>query len=205
MTKQLFLDSVRIRTGILPKKDRERLLEFYSESIDDRIEDGLTEEQAVEAIGSVDEVAAQILSEAQLPKAEAAPVRRNLRAWEIVLLVLGSPLWLSLLAAALLLAVGVVLTVAMGYVVLWTGVLVLYTGNLCLAVGAIAAFAGGVSYMTSGNAGLVLMAFGIGIALIGAAVLAFFVCNLAAKGVLALGKGIVRGIRILIIREGAQK
>lgn len=204
MTKQKFLDNVRGHIGALPKQDRDRFLEFYSESIDDRIEDGLTEEAAVEAIGSVEEVVAQILSEAQPAPEETTPVRRKLRVWELVLLVLGSPLWITLLAAFAVVVLSIVLVLVTGYVVLWAGVAALYAGDLSMAAGAVAGFLGGAYYLTSGNIGPALMAFGTGIALIGAAILAFFICNLAAKGVLALGKLILRGIRALIARKGAK-
>ena len=129
MNKQQFLDAIRDKIGVLPPQDRERSLDFYSEIIDDRMEDGLTEEQAVEAVGSVEEVSAQILSEAQLPSAEPARIPRKIRVWEIVLLILGAPLWISLLAAAAMLVLSVVLVLLTAYAVLWTGVLVLYTGS----------------------------------------------------------------------------
>lgn len=79
MNKQQFLDTIRDKIGALPPQDRERSLDFYSEIIDDRMEDGLTEEQALEAIGSVEEVAAQILQEAQVPKAAPVIIPRKLR------------------------------------------------------------------------------------------------------------------------------
>lgn len=52
MTKQEFL--LRIRNGLaaLPKEDIEKSVEYYREMIDDRMEDGLSEEEAVAAIGS---------------------------------------------------------------------------------------------------------------------------------------------------------
>lgn len=204
MNKQQFLDAIQDKIGVLPPQDRERSLDFYSEIIDDRMEDGLTEEQAVEAVGSVEEVSAQILSEAQLSKAEPVNIPRKLRGWEIVLLVLGAPLWIPLLAAAAMLVLSVILVLLTAYAVLWTGVLVLYTGNLCLAVGTIAGIAGGVFFLTSGRIGPALLAFGMALAFAGLTVLAFFVCNLAAKGVFLLGKYAFRGMKALIIRKGAK-
>ena len=56
MNKEEFLNALRSALAGLPQEDIEERLAFYSESIDDRVEDGLTEEEAVEAIGTVAEV-----------------------------------------------------------------------------------------------------------------------------------------------------
>lgn len=100
MSKQEFLDALRAKLEGL--EDIEASLEFYGEAIDDRMESGLTEQEAVAEIGSVEEVAAQILSEMPLPKlikARATPKGKP-SGWQIALIVLGSPVWLPLLLAA---------------------------------------------------------------------------------------------------------
>ncbi len=63
------------------------------------MEDGLSESEAIEAVGPVSQIVQQILMETPLPKLVKDKVkpRRSLKVWEIVLLVLGAPLWLSLL------------------------------------------------------------------------------------------------------------
>lgn len=52
MTKEQFLRAVRERLTGLPQSDIDRSLDFYSEMIDDRIDEGLSEEEAVAAMGS---------------------------------------------------------------------------------------------------------------------------------------------------------
>ncbi len=66
--------------------------------IEDRIEEGFTEEEAVSEIGTVNEVVSQIVSETPLSKLvkERSRPKRTLRVWEIILLLLGSPIWISL-------------------------------------------------------------------------------------------------------------
>ena len=118
MNKQEFLSLLAQELSGLPGKDVTDRLAFYDEMIDDRIEEGLSEEDAVDEMGPVDEVAAQILEEIPLSRLVRERVRpkRRLRAWEILLLILGSPLWLSLLlaAGAVLLAVYVVIWALVG-------------------------------------------------------------------------------------------
>ena len=95
MTKQEFLARLAAK---LPKSEREEQLAFYSEMIDDRIEDGLSEEQAVLAVGTAKEIIAQTVAEIPLAKIAKERIKSNrrLKAWEIVLLAFGSPIWLSL-------------------------------------------------------------------------------------------------------------
>ena len=71
--------------------------------IDDRMEEGSTEEEVVSEIGNVDDIVSQIIADTPLVKLvkEKAKPNRMLKAWEIVLLVLGSPLWVSLLLAVI--------------------------------------------------------------------------------------------------------
>jgi len=100
MNKQAFIKSLRKKLSPMPRHEREEQLTFYSEMIDDRMEEGLSEEEAVAAIGNIDDIASQILTDASaLPFEEERPKRQPLKGWEILLLVLGSPLWVSLLAA----------------------------------------------------------------------------------------------------------
>ena len=122
MNKQEFLD--KLRTGLmgLPKDDLEERVNFYSEMIDDRMEEGVSEEDAVKSLGSTEAVARQIISEIPIMTIvkEKMKPKRKLGAWEIVLLAVGSPVWLSLLIAAfaVLLSLYIVLW-AVGVVTAW--------------------------------------------------------------------------------------
>ena len=63
MRKEEFLTALRAGlTGLLPE-GVEKLVEFCGEMIDDRMEDGLTEEEAVAAAGSLDELIQQAKTE----------------------------------------------------------------------------------------------------------------------------------------------
>ena len=81
MNKQEFLTRLRKGLSGLPQEDIEERLTFYSEMIDDRIEEGLSEEEAVAAIGSPDEIAEQIIGE--------IPIKKIVKEKEL-LLVLGA-------------------------------------------------------------------------------------------------------------------
>ena len=61
MNKQKFLAELKKSLSALGRNDIEDRLAFYGEMIDDRIEEGFSESEAVLAVGSADEIAAQIL------------------------------------------------------------------------------------------------------------------------------------------------
>ena len=103
MNKSEFIAALEQKLKGLPREDAEQSIAFYEEMIQDRMEEGLSEEEATAAIGSVEEIAAQTLADiplAKLVKEKVTPSRR-FKAWEILLLVLGAPLWLPLLLAVI--------------------------------------------------------------------------------------------------------
>ena len=48
--------------------DINKSVDFYEEMIEDRIEDGIPEEEAVSALGSIDEIKGKILEEIPIAK-----------------------------------------------------------------------------------------------------------------------------------------
>ena len=66
MNKDQFLEELRKKLSGLPQEDIDERLAFYSEMIDDRMEEGITEEDAVAGLGTVDSVVEQIMSEIPL-------------------------------------------------------------------------------------------------------------------------------------------
>ena len=94
---------MRLSKGLsgLPREDREERLSFYSEMIDDRIEEGLSEEEAVSAVGKIEDIVSQVIADTPLTKLAKERIKSNrrLEGWEILLLILGFPVWLPLLVA----------------------------------------------------------------------------------------------------------
>lgn len=63
MNKKEFLAALRAGLAGLPEADVQHWLDFYSEIIEDRMEEGMTESEAVADVGSVHTIVTQILSE----------------------------------------------------------------------------------------------------------------------------------------------
>lgn len=190
MTKQDFLCALGKALSGLPRREVDERLAFYGESIDDRIEEGRTEAQAVADIGSVDEIAAQVIAEVPLARIAKERVRpkRRLRAWEIVLLVLGSPVWLPLLAVAAVL--GLVL-----YLVPWILIVSVWAVFASLVACALGGVAAGLYFAVRGFGFTGLASVSAGICCAGLAIFLFFGCLGATRGIVRLTKQIVFGIK----------
>ena len=133
MSKQEFLTRLRKGLSGLPQADIEERIAFYSEMIDDHMEEGLSEEEAVSAAGTVDEIVAQAVAETPLAKIAKERIRskRRLSAGEIVLLALGSPIWLSLAIAAFAVILSLYISLWAVIVSLWAVFVSLAAGSAC--------------------------------------------------------------------------
>ncbi len=73
MMKSDFLDSIRKGLSSLSEDDINKSIRYYSEMIDDRIEDGISEEEAVAAMGEPEAVIAEILKDTEIVNKEEEP------------------------------------------------------------------------------------------------------------------------------------
>ncbi len=197
MNKQEFLAELRKGLSGLPHEDIEERMSFYGEMIDDRVEEGLTEEEAVAEVGAVDDIVAQILADTPLTRLVKEKVKPNraLKAWEIVLIVLGSPIWLSLLLAA----IAVFLSV---YVALWAVVVSLYAADFALAVAALAGIVGAIVYYSTAGMVKAALLLGAGLVCAGISIFLFFALNKVTAGVVILSKKLLLCIKGLFMRKG---
>lgn len=190
MSKQEFLAQLRKGLSGLPQDDIEERLTFYSEMIEDQMEDGVSEEEAVSAIGSVDEIIAQAVAETPLVKIakERIKSKRRLSAGEIVLLALGSPIWLSLGIAAF----AVILAL---YISLWAVIISLWSVFASLAACSIGGVPACVIFAVGGNGASGVAMLAAGIVCAGLAIFMFYGCKAATKGTLILTKKIAIWIK----------
>lgn len=197
MNKQQFITELQKQLCGLPLSDINQTLQYYSEMIDDRIEDGLSEQEAVASIGDPQKIAKEILMDIPLPKLVKQKIKssRRMSALELVLLILGSPVWLSLIIAA----IAVVLSV---YVVLWSVIISLYAVSFSLAACGVAGVFAFAVFGVTGN--MISGVFVVGCALVcaGTAILIFMASNLITKGLLRLSRKIWCGIKSCFKRKG---
>ncbi len=177
MTKLEFIFELKDKLSKLPKKELQERLNFYSEMIEDRMEEGLSEEAAVAAVGATNEIAAQIIAETPKQKAKT-----KFKIEKIMLLGLGFPVWFPLLVAAF----GVIFAI---YISLWA-VFAAFVG--CAVGGVISA----VIFAVNGNTPTGIAMLGAALICAGLAIFIFFGCKLITKGMLVLTK------KIFLLKRG---
>jgi uncharacterized membrane protein len=136
MKKHEFLQELLRRLSQLSQAEREKAYAFYAEIIDDSIEDGLSEDEAVAKLGGMDEIIERIAGETPM----ASPVRTDAgrkqnRKGTVLLLALGFPVWFPLLIAA----ASVLFSL---FAVLWAVDLALWATFAACAAGVVGGIAG---------------------------------------------------------------
>ena len=196
MTKQLFLNELSAALHGLPREERYRTLRYYDELIDDRMEDGQSEEEAVSGLGEPEQVAREILGEEE----PAVSTGTGRKVWIIILLVLGFPFWGILLLAAVIVLLCV-------YLCLFLPAFVLGVLALASLAGAVVGVAGtpflilDVGLFTGGlPAGLFQL--GLSVALLGLAVLSALGFYFTGKATAKAGRAIWRWIRRSFSKKG---
>lgn len=190
MSKNEFLKELESRLNGLPSEDIKERVAFYEEMINDRLEEGKSEEEALKEIGTVDEIVEQITKETPLVKLvkERVKPKRRIQAWEIILIAVGFPLWLPLLITAFAL-------IMVAYILVWTLVIVTYTVELATSVAGLAAIIAGAAAFFSGAHW-----YGVGLAAgglmcIGFSILFIFACIGATKASISLTRCIILSIK----------
>lgn len=181
MTKQEFLKRLQDGLSGLPQSDIEDQLRFYSEMIDDRIEDGLSEEESVRLTGDPQEIAQRIIRETPISRLVKEKVRNRapLGTLAIVLLVLGFPLWFPMVITF--------------FAVLFSIFVAMWATNFALAVSAPALLFGSISLFIKGNITQGFLAIGGAMVTAGLAILLFFAFKAITKAVALLIRRIIIG------------
>lgn len=135
---------------------------------------------------------------ADIPLAKIAKERirpkRRLNAGEILLLVLGSPIWLSLGIAA----VAVILSL---YVSVWAVIVSMWAVFGSLVVGAVSGVLECAIFAAGGSGALSLVMLAAGLICAGLSIFAFYGCRAATKGILTLTKSTAVWIKKCFIRK----
>lgn len=196
MNKQEFLGLLRRELSGLPQGDIEERVAFYAEMIDDRMEEGLTEEEAVDAVGPVGPIVLQTISETPFTRIvkERVQPKRRMKAWEIVLLVLGSPIWLSLIIAFFAVVYSIIVT-------LWAVALSFWAAFAGMWWGVIAVSAVGSYIIWSGHLIQGLAMIGAAMVIAGVAIFFYYVCVWTGRFTLYATKRIAIWTKHLFVKK----
>lgn len=192
MNKYEFIAELRGRISDLPMQEIEDRLRFYTEMIDDRIEEGMLEDDAVAGIGNVEEIAEQIKKEYPSFEQKASDPekrpKRRLGTGEIILLILGAPIWLSVI-------VSVVSAILSLYVALWSVIISLWAVFGGLSAVSLTSVVCGIALAVSAKPVVGLALIGAGFVCAGLSILLFFGCSAISRGTVLITKKTVMAIK----------
>ena len=185
MKKKEFLDALSKRLSGLPKREREERVNFYREMIDDRIEEGIPEEEAVAGVGTVDGIVSQIMADRPAVASDPPKKSGGGRIGLILLLLLGFPVWFPILLSLFITVVSVVFSL---FVALWAI-------EISLAAGAVGGVGSFFVMLATGQPGTAFLTLGVALVSGGLAILLFFGAVAATR---ALGRVIVGAYRRIV-------
>lgn len=195
MTKSEFLSELKRKLAQLPDEEADKSIGFYSEMIEDRIEDGMSEEDAVASMEEIDKIAEQIIADTPLPLLiKTRTEKRTYSGMNIAMLIIGSPLWFTLLL------VSGVLILTM-YIVVWTLVVSVVAVVGAIAVAGLAAIVGGIISFFALSLPTALGTLGMGLACAGLSILLFFPAKKAVLGIISFSALVGRKAKTRIFRQ----
>jgi uncharacterized membrane protein len=196
MNRNEFFAALAKALSVLPPAEADKAINYYNEIFEDHLEEGLSEEAVVASLEPVDIIAQRIIDEIPmhtLIKAKARSMQTGSKTLNLVLLIVGFPIWFPLLMSffAVLFAV---------YMVIWALIIVLFSIVLTFGFTALALILGSPFGFIAQLAIGALM-IGGGLICAGLAILTFFPALYASKGLIHLTVLIARKVRSLFLRK----
>ena len=156
----------------------------------------MSEEEAVARLGSLEEIVANVVKDTPLSQIVQTRVQekkaKGVSGWVIALLILGAPVWLPLLIAALVVLFAL-------FIALWAVVIALWAVVAAVILAALAAMVGGVIELVRMHLAQGLVLLGGGLMCLGLCALAFLLMKLITVGTVKLCKWIWTGIKSLFV------
>lgn len=194
MNKNDFLNQLTSALSGLPQEEVKKTLDYYSEIIDDAVEDGDDEQEVIARLGSIDDIAEKIINETPIRKFVKDNVKSyNMSIPVIILLIIGSPIWISLLTAAF----AVVLSL---YAAIWSVVASLFAVFAALALSGVALIIAS-PFLIPVKPVEAMFSFGTALVCAGLSLFLFFLSVWSAKLVIRLTVLIGRKIKDMFMKK----
>lgn len=182
MNKAEFLNELKKQISEYPAEETEKSMEYYAEMIDDRVEDGMTEAEAIASLGTVESIANQIKCELPITtlvkqRAKEQSKGKKMPAWAIILLILGFPLW----GGIVIFILGMII---MFYGLIWSMDIMLWSVVVSLGAGALTGIVGFFVSLFRLSLGSAVFYLGAGLLCGGLGIFIFFGTFLTTKGII---------------------
>lgn len=199
MTKAEFLVRLQEQIREYPSEETDKSLEYYSEMIDDRMEDGMTEAEAIASLGPVEEIAEQIKCELPITtlvkyKAKEKVKGKSMPVWAIVLLIISSPFWICMVLM-------IALVILMLYLTVWCIDAAFWLCDLSFAVSVVACVSGTIVMIVQGSILSAVFYLGMGLIMAALTIFVYLACFYISKGIVVETKGVFRQIKRSIVSK----
>ncbi|MBE6131506.1 MAG: DUF1700 domain-containing protein [Erysipelotrichaceae bacterium] len=196
MTKIEFLNKLNSKLSNFPETEVNDRLSFYIEMIDDYMDEGLTESEAVEKLGSIDEIAESIAGDIPLVKIakKNLKTKRKLSGLEITLLIVGFPIWFSLLVALFAVVISL-------YVSIWSVLISIWACGISFSICSLGTILLFIVYLCVGNVPLAFMLLSCSLVLFGLSILFFLLCKYLTIWVIKLTNKMLKSFKNLFIKK----
>ena len=200
MDKKEFLEKLENELTGLPENEIEERLAFYEEMINDKIEDGVSEIEAIKSIGAPVDIANQIISETPFIKLAKNKLNKKRRSsiWKSILVWCGSPVWLSILVSVL----AIILSI---YVSGWAVLISLWASAFSFAVCAICAPVLAVILFITKNHASGILILSACLILAGLTIFSYYGFKWLTKKYVVITKKLVLCLKKSFMRKGGAK
>lgn len=200
MKKEEFLKKLKEELENANINNTNDIIEYYEEIIDDKIEEGITEKEAVSSIGSIDTIIKNelldrpmttIIKEKVKDKKEKAE-KNGTKPLLIALIILGIPVWVPLLIGLIGIIIGILCSV-------FGIIIALFASILGIGIASIACLFTCIVSIFTNSGHITLMVFSVGLILAGLVMLLIPFSALITKGIINIIKTLIKGIKKIFV------
>ena len=197
MDKNEFIRNIRKGLDGIPEEDINHWCEYYSELIYDRIDEGMSEEEAVLTLGDTESIVKEILADTSFVTLVKRKVKKKstYNGLGITAIIIGAPVWIPILIAV----IAVLLSL---YVTLWSIVISVWAVTVSFFASSLGTLFLSIRYLIETGVYEFFIAFGITLFLIGMGIVANMFSKLITKVLINLTKVFIRKLKLLFTRKG---
>ena len=192
MSREEYISQLREKLTANKIPGIDSMIEFYDEAIADRVEDGMSEDEAVSAMEDIDSIVKAAMLDKPITSLMADNVKKRHKeasesghgALFVILMIVGFPIWFPLLVAFLSIIFSL-------YVAMWAIVVSIYAVELSFAISAVVSLFGAATFVMG------QIPFATAIALLGCALILGGLTLLMWKPIVALTKWMIKIIKVV--------
>lgn len=192
MSREEYISQLREKLTANKIPGIDSMIEFYDEAIADRVEDGMSEDEAVAAMEDIDSIVKAAMLDKPITSLMADNVKKRHKeasesghgALFVVLMIVGFPIWFPLLVAFLSIIFSL-------YIAMWAIVVSIYAVELSFAISAVVCLLGAATFAMG------QIPFATAIALLGCALILGGLTLLMWKPIVALTKWMIKIIKVV--------